>query len=287
MKLKYFQKGFNFSQDGPGNRLVYHLQGCNLRCPWCANPEGIAPDGVLMTGDKINAEYCTRGAISDNSVDRSLCSGCPAPCADNPASGIKRSFIEEDIDEIVRFCESCSMMFFDGGGVTLTGGEPTMQFEALCELLRGLKAVGINTALECNATHGRLPELFELVDFLITDCKHYDSARHRDVCGVGNEAILDNISAAAAGREQLLVRIPLISGFNAGLEDAERFAALFEKIGSSSCRYEFLRYHEFGKDKYKRCGMEYTMTSAAGVDPQRITDFTEIFKKHSLQTIHT
>ncbi len=41
MELWYFQKGFNFSQDGPGNRLVYHLCGCNLRCPWCSNPEGM------------------------------------------------------------------------------------------------------------------------------------------------------------------------------------------------------------------------------------------------------
>ena len=43
--MRIFQRGFNFSQDGPGNRLVYHLQGCNLRCPWCSNPEGLALSG--------------------------------------------------------------------------------------------------------------------------------------------------------------------------------------------------------------------------------------------------
>ena len=43
--MRIFQKGFNFSQDGPGNRLVYHLQGCNLRCPWCSNPEGLSIHG--------------------------------------------------------------------------------------------------------------------------------------------------------------------------------------------------------------------------------------------------
>ena len=46
MNIRFFQKGFNYSQDGRGNRLVLHLQGCNLRCPWCANPEGIAPQGA-------------------------------------------------------------------------------------------------------------------------------------------------------------------------------------------------------------------------------------------------
>lgn len=46
--LKIMQKGFNYSQDGPGNRLVYHLQGCNMRCPWCANPEGLSVQGTLL-----------------------------------------------------------------------------------------------------------------------------------------------------------------------------------------------------------------------------------------------
>ena len=45
MELRIFQKGFNFSRDGPGNQLVYHLQGCNLSCPWCSNPEGLACRG--------------------------------------------------------------------------------------------------------------------------------------------------------------------------------------------------------------------------------------------------
>ena len=71
MNLRFFQKGFNYSQDGRGNRLVYHLQGCNMRCPWCANPEGISRMGTLMTDpDWLDESCCPKGAVSDGKLDR-------------------------------------------------------------------------------------------------------------------------------------------------------------------------------------------------------------------------
>lgn len=85
MELKIFQKGFHDSQDGAGNRLVLHLQGCNMRCPWCANPEGMDNQGTCRT---------------------------------------------IEVNALVDECLSCRPMFFDGGGVTLTGGEVSMQFDA-------------------------------------------------------------------------------------------------------------------------------------------------------------
>ena len=60
MKLRIFQKGFNFRQDGPGNRLVYHLQGCNLHCPWCSNPEGMSTDGGTEVEVGTLVDECLR-----------------------------------------------------------------------------------------------------------------------------------------------------------------------------------------------------------------------------------
>ena len=74
MELWYFQKGFNFSQDGPGNRLVYHLCGCNLRCPWCSNPEGMRRyEGYARsaTVDQILRELLSA---------RAMFSAPPMPC---------------------------------------------------------------------------------------------------------------------------------------------------------------------------------------------------------------
>lgn len=286
MQLRYFQKGFNFSQDGPGNRLVYHLQGCNYRCPWCANPEGISPTGTIMVCGELSDAACKHSAVVNGRLERSKCTGCDAPCVCSPASNLKLSCVCAEVDEIVDECLSCSMLFFDGGGVTLTGGEPTMQLAPVKELLTKLRSHGINTALETNASHMKLPELFELTDFLITDCKHYDSDIHRRFCGEGNERVIRNIALAAKQRSQLLVRIPLISGFNASEEDARGFAELFCSVASPHCRYELLRYHEFGKDKFAKCGMEYTVENGF-VDDNRFNGFKRIFEHYGLSLIHT
>ena len=151
MELRIFQKGFNYSQDGPGNRLVYHLQGCNLHCPWCANPEGLPLRGGV--------DY-TIAAL---------------------------------VDEVI----SSKMMFFDGGGVTLTGGEVTVQPEEVREFLSELHRLGIHTCIETNGGSDCLEALFPLVDYLIMDIKHYDSDIHKAV--IGKSFIIRTLPVHAVG----------------------------------------------------------------------------------------
>ena len=82
MKLKVFQKGFNYSQDGQGNRLIYHLQGCNMKCPWCSNPEGMPLKGALVVNKEwISESCCPEGAVKNGELDRSQCESCQErPC---------------------------------------------------------------------------------------------------------------------------------------------------------------------------------------------------------------
>lgn len=242
MELCIFQKGFNFSQDGPGNRLVYHLQGCNLRCPWCSNPEGIS-----LTGGKWYPI---------------------------------RVLVEEAVRSIP--------MFFEGGGVTLTGGEATMQIDAVKEFFAELKKENIHTALETNGLSPRLPELFDDLDYLIMDCKHYDPDVHLKVTGASNMQTFRNIQKAARNGVPLALRIPVIGGFNASLQDAEGFLELFEKLDiKTAATIELLPYHEYGKDKYKKLGLEYSMTQQAKVSREMIAQMTTCLCGHGFQVIHT
>ena len=240
MELRIFQKGFNYSQDGPGNRLVYHLQGCNMRCPWCANPEGMD----LKGGTAYSVE-----ALADE-ANRS------------------RS------------------MFFEGGGVTFTGGEPTMQFEALAVLLVQLKQLGINTAIETNGTHPRLPELYPLLDHIMMDFKQSFPELHRKHTGVESAVLLKNMELAVRQQKDLLVRIPLIGGYNDSAADMEEFARILSGLDQGSLRVEVLPYHEYGKNKWEKLGREYTVRDAhISDDKHRL--FLDILRSHQLKTVRT
>lgn len=242
MKIKVFQKGFNYSQDGQGNRLVYHLWGCNFYCPWCANPEGMN--------------------ISDSTYE------------------------EYEIDEIINEAVSSKAMFFDGGGVTLTGGEPSNQFDAIKNLYSKLKDAGINTALETNGAHERLCELFPLVDELIIDLKHYNNATHEAYTKSGNATVISNIKKAQKYRNQLLLRITLVNGFNADESDIKHFINLIKSFDFPGLTLELLAYHEYGKGKWAEHGKKYTFKDGF-VSAEVLTEFQKQLNANGIRSVKT
>lgn len=238
--IRYFQKGFNYSQDGPGNRLVYHLQGCNMRCPWCANPEG-----MTLSGGK-----------------------------------------SESVDALAQEVQRSRSMFFDGGGVTFTGGEPTMQFEALSRLLTKLKELGVDTAIETNGTNPRLPELFDKLDHIMMDFKQPFPEKHRQCTAVASDVLLRNLELAAQSGKDLLIRIPMINGYNTDPEDMAEFAHVLSSLGGENLRVELLRYHEYGKVKWEKLGWDYTVQNGKVSDDQ-YGMFREILQRNGLKIVTT
>ena len=244
-EIHIFQKGFNYSQDGPGNRLVYHLSGCNLKCPWCSNPEG-------METTK-NATTLT-------------------------------------VESIVKEAISCKMMFIDGGGITLTGGEVTCQKDAVINLINKLKESGINTCIETNASLKNCEDIFENVDYMIADFKSPDAEKLKSVTGADLDVIKENLSFRAKTGKPLLIRIPLINGFNNGKENAVSFADFFEKLkttsGNENLYFEILTYHEYGKEKYEKIGKEYKIQNGF-VTPEDVKILATEIRNKNLNLIHT
>lgn len=233
--MKIFSKGFNFGQDGPGNRLVYHLQGCNMRCIWCSNPEG-----MNMNGGK-----------------------------------------EYSVQDIFEECRRSKMMFFSGGGVTFTGGEATLQHAELLELLKLLKSDNIHTCIETNGTSPRLSELLEYIDYLIMDFKHYNNEELKKYTGMHNEIIKKNFEINCQSGRQQHIRIPLINGINT--QNPAGFVEFFSKFDTSNTVFEFLKYHEYGKQKWTE---EYKVKNGF-VSDDVLYRFKEEFHKHGLKLIVT
>ncbi|MCQ2437078.1 MAG: glycyl-radical enzyme activating protein [Clostridia bacterium] len=276
--MKVFQQGFNYSQDGDGNRLVYHLQGCNMKCPWCANPEGMDFSGALVADSEwLLDEICPHGAVSDHRVDRMICAECEdrACITEHRTKGMRLSYTEMTVDEIVRAAISSRPMFYEGGGVTFTGGEATGQFEALKEALTRLHEAGIHTCIETNGTHPRLAELFPVIDQLIMDCKSCDEDKHLHYTGMPMASVNANLRLAAEKHPNLHVRVPLIGGVNDSDEDREKFLKFFDEIKGENVTFEVLAYHEYGKKKWAECGYMYKMTEDARVSAESLKAIRE------------
>lgn len=249
MVLRIFQKGFNYSQDGPGNRLVYHLQGCNMRCKWCANPEGMDQQPAAV------------GRLAARVSDISL-------------------------DDIVAEAMECKPLFFDGGGMTFTGGEPTLQWEAMVELLPRLQDASVSVALETNGTHPQLALLFPFIDYIMIDLKQVDPEIHRRNTGIGNETILGNIRKAAGEDRTVHVRIPLIHHVNDSERDCEEFVRFFRTLNPLNFTVELLPYHEYGKEKWKQCGMDYIIVDGF-VTADTVKGFEKAFRAEGITIVRS
>jgi pyruvate formate lyase activating enzyme len=146
-----------------------------------------------------------------------------------------------------------------GGGLTLTGGEPTLQPEMAEALLRLAKAEAISTAMEtCGHTAWHaIQRLLPYLDLILFDLKHLDSETHRAFTGVGNQLILSNLRQLAALNVPLVIRVPLIPGFNATRECLRDIAGFLLELNGAVERVELLPYHTLGRSKYLALGKEY------------------------------
>ena len=292
MVLRYFQKGFNYSQDGPGNRLVYHLQGCNLHCPWCANPEGMSLTPPLMQKASPLPDFvCPFGAVTgDGQLERSHCHDCTeqACLTSRRSTYLVCPTKEVPVEAVFAEIQSCRSMFTDGGGVTFTGGEATLQLDALLELLPMLREAGIHTAVETNATHPRLPELLPYLSLYIGDFKHYDADKLHQVTGGNLAQIQKNLNAVAATQIPMLVRILLVHHFNDAPSDIDGFLQALKPLreANPNLSVEFLTYHEYGKVKWEQCGMPYTMEDAF-IQPETVAAFTRAFREAGIPVVRT
>ncbi len=254
------------------------FKGCPLSCVWCQNPEGIDPEpGISFTDEKCYASDCgfpcttvchTEAIIPDHSlnVDHSLCDRCDncfSLCPTKALEPVGRWVTVEEL--LYEICVDKPFFSSTGGGVTLSGGEPTMQMSFAGRLLKALKEEKIDTAIETcgffNYEDFR-KQVLPYLDLIYFDLKLISDIESRRYTGRSNGLIIENfLRLIKESNISVIPRIPLIPEITDTFENLSGIAEFLKMNGISNC--SLMPYNPLWLDKLKRLGLtsEYKRSS--------------------------
>lgn len=255
--------------DGPGIRTTVFLKGCPLRCAWCHNPEGIGREPVLsfLLDRCIGCGHCVEvcpvhahfiDRIGQHILDREKCvltGECATVCPTKAMEIVGEDLSANRVLEIVLR----DRLFYEtsGGGMTISGGEPLLQIGFSAALLKGAKNAGVHTAIETcghvNFVH--FERVMAHTDLFLYDLKETDSERHFQYTGVDNKRILANLETLCDANASVLLRLPIVPGFNDRDDHFEAVARLTQRL-PGLLGVEVMPYHSLGTSKHQRFGLE-------------------------------
>ncbi|MFZ5946148.1 MAG: choline TMA-lyase-activating enzyme [Bacillota bacterium] len=289
--------------DGPGVRTLIFFKGCPLRCKWCSNPEGLQRKYQVMFQESlcINCGSCIKACpVSihyhqkedgepSHRVNRTIdCLGCRKCETACPKHAISIAGWDKTISQVLEVIQQ-DMLFYhsSGGGVTLGGGEVTLQPEFAANLLTQCKRMGIHTAIEtCGyAKPDSLLMIAKFTDLVLFDIKHIDSERHYELTGVRNERILDNLTELIRRGFLLKVRMPLFRGLNDSEDIIRKTMEFLQpfRIYKNFQGIDLLPYHKMGINKYKQLDMTYPINEDLSLREEDLASIAQIIKGYGLQ----
>lgn len=256
--------------DGPGIRTNIFFKGCPLSCFWCHNPESYTAATQLAYNEQLCVmcglcgQVCKYGVhefpIRDGKMvhvvhhDRcTACGECLRVCCYDALALSGRAYTVDELVEAIRI-DLPYYALGEGGGVTLTGGEPMQQWRFVERLIDKLD--GIHVAVETNghAPSEAFEHLLTKVDLFLFDIKASSPSAHQELTGVDNRLILENLNLLCTGGASVVLRLPLIPGANDDDEHLQAVAELLRRYPSIEYA-QIMPYHNLGESKRERFGM--------------------------------
>ncbi len=278
--------------DGPGVRTTVFLKGCDLRCAWCHNPESWDPRPVLRVyptlciGCGACVKVCPNAADGKTARFTDACTLC-GKCAEVCYAGAvvvtgKRMSADEVFDEV--FADRS--LYGETGGVTFSGGEPLLQSEFLAEILAKLKENGIRTAVETAADlpFEKIEPLLGSLDLVMCDVKCVTPPLHRRGTGADNARILENLTKIAALGLPMIVRTPVIPGFNDTEIEMEKIGRFAASLGGN-VKHELLPFNGLCVEKYRSMGRNWSFEGVKEPDRARLDALCAVCRKAGAPTV--
>lgn len=273
--------------DGPGIRTIVFFKGCPLRCEWCCNPESQNYHKELMVIQKncINCgvceSVCPYGAISytpEVTIDRDKCVNCGKCTSVCYSEALTMSGEEMSVSDLITELKKDEIHYRkSNGGITLSGGEVLGQPELARDLLSACKDEGWHTAIETTgfARKETLEEILPYTDLVLLDIKHLNSVKHRKYIGQPNDLILQAAQIISEFPDtELVVRIPVIPGFNDQPEEIAQIAVIAKTLKAE--KVHLLPYHPYGSNKYEHLDKEYLLEDIKAPSNEKIEILKEM-----------
>ncbi len=287
--------------DGDGIRTTVFLKGCPLRCIWCHNPESISPKPQLsMYANKCAgcgecARMCPNGAhifTTDtdgkptHTIDREKCTDC-GKCESSCLYGaLKLNGRKMSVSEVMSTVLE-DRIFYEtgGGGMTLSGGEPTMQPDFVLALLKTAKVEGLNTALDtCGYSKQKVYEsMLPYIDNFLYDIKHIKPDGHKRCTGHTNERIIENLRFLSDKGAKIEIRIPLVPGYNDDGETLHGIGKLLSEVIITKAK--LLPYHYYARSKYTALDIADTLPDVEIPNKAKLETAGEILRSYNINVI--